>query len=88
MEEHHDTSLHVRISHAKGVVWEGEARSVSSENSDGPFDILPMHANFITLIRSKPISIVDAEGKEKRFTYDNAVIHVQDNKVNIYTKIQ
>ena len=50
-----DKTLHVRITQATDVLWEGEALSVSSENVDGPFDVLPLHANFVTLLKDVPI---------------------------------
>ena len=32
-------------------LWEGQAHSITTENSKGPFDILPGHPNFITMIK-------------------------------------
>lgn len=68
-------------------VWEGRAYSVSSVNSAGPFDILPEHANFVTMIRNQPVIVRTIDHGEKTFTYKNAVITVNDNKVSIYTEI-
>ena len=42
-------TLQVRIVSPKGEVFKGEATAVSSRNSVGNFDILPQHANFVTL---------------------------------------
>ena len=78
--------LNVRISNPDKQIWEGQAKSVSSENLSGPFDILPLHANFITLIENKPIKIVTAEGK-KEFTFPNAIIYASKNYVLIYTEV-
>jgi F0F1-type ATP synthase epsilon subunit len=80
--------LHVRISAASSVLWEGEAYSVTSENSDGRFDILGLHSNFITLIRDVPIVITLADGTVKEFTFQQSVIHVTDNHVKIFADIQ
>jgi F0F1-type ATP synthase epsilon subunit len=68
-------------------IWEGKAESVSSENSAGTFDILPQHANFVTMIKGKPIIVRTQSDGEKTFTYKNAVITVKEDKVSIYTDI-
>lgn len=82
------TTLHVRISEATKIVWEGEAVSVSSENSDGKFDILGMHSNFITLIRGAPISVVDSNRNKKEYKFKQSVIFVSNNEVKVFADIR
>lgn len=81
-------TLEVRITTPKEVVYQGEAVSVSSTNVDGNFDVLPMHANFITFIQGKKIIVRPAEGEPKEFTFDFAIVYNKDSKLNIYTEIQ
>ncbi len=78
--------LHVKVETPEGVVWEGAAQSVSSSNSVGPFDILPDHANMVTLIENQPIVIVSSAG-EKRLNFMKAVISFRDNAVSVYADI-
>jgi F-type H+-transporting ATPase subunit epsilon len=78
--------LQVRINSPEKVIWEGQADSVSSVNRDGPFDILPFHANFLTIIEKKPIKI-QSEGKTEEYTFENSVIYAHKNSVYIYAKI-
>ena len=73
----------VKISTPTDVLWEGEAVSVSSINSQGPFDILAQHANFVTLVQGEPIS-VKTDLREKQYSFKNAVIHTSRNSVRIY----
>jgi F0F1-type ATP synthase epsilon subunit len=68
-------------------LWEGSAESVSSENSSGTFDILPQHANFVTIVRNKPITIRTLDGEEKKVTYKNAVLVIKEDALMIYTDI-
>ena len=75
--------LKVKISTPTDVLWEGEASSVSSINSQGPFDILPQHANFATLVQGEPIS-VRADQRERQYSFKNAVIHTSSSSVRIY----
>jgi F0F1-type ATP synthase epsilon subunit len=79
--------LHVRISKATELIWEGDAFSVSTKNLKGPLDILPMHANFITLLKDVAISIIDINKEEKGFHFNLAVLSVKDDTVHIYTEI-
>ena len=80
--------LSVKIMNPNKILWEGEANSVSSKNASGPFDILPRHANFITLIKKKvPIIVRSVSEGEKEFSFDNAVMQVHGNNILIFTQI-
>jgi hypothetical protein len=48
-------TLTVKIISPTQTIFDGEAYSISSVNSLGKFDILPFHANFITLVQKTPI---------------------------------
>ena len=82
-----DLVLHVRVSAASKMVWEGDAYSVTSENSDGRFDILGLHSNFLTLIREKPIKIEHTDGTTSEYTFKESVILVTENQVKIFADI-
>ncbi len=79
--------LRVRIVTPKQVIFQDEAYSVSSINSDGKFDILPQHANFITIIENNDIKILDSNKKQFNFRFPLAIIYTTNNSVNIYTDI-
>ena len=79
--------LEVTVSDPDRVLWKGKANSVSSENLQGPFDILPQHANFITIVQKQPIRIQTANEK-KEFNFNNAIIYNWNNKVNILTSTE
>ena len=60
-------ALNVKIISPTQTIFEGEAYSVSSSNSTGKFDILPFHANFITMVQKKPILLrVKKKGSEQK----------------------
>ena len=79
--------LNVRIVTPKAIVYEGTALSVSSKNSKGKFDILPQHANFITIVEKSPIIIRTDLKKRLIFNFEVAIISTIKNLVNIYTDI-
>lgn len=76
--------LKVKIFSPEKLVFEGSAKSVSSQNSSGVFDILPKHANFITIIENKPIQ-VRTEGKNTEFTFSKSILYVHQDAVSIYS---
>jgi len=66
--------------------FQGQAHSVTSINTTGVFDILPMHANFVTLV--KDYLIVDRGlATEKRIEFKTAVMSAIGNKIDVYVGI-
>lgn len=80
--------LQVKIISPKQVIFTGQALSVSSINSAGKFDILPEHANFLTMIEKMPIIIRQQDNKQVTYNFPLAIIFASSNRVNIYTDIQ
>lgn len=78
--------LSVKVTTSEEILWQGDADSVSSVNSQGPFDILPMHANFISTIEQKPI-VVRIGREKKEFNFSYSVIYAHSNHVQIYTNL-
>jgi F0F1-type ATP synthase epsilon subunit len=79
-------NLKVKINSPENIIWQGEAKWVSSINTNGPFDILPFHANFITVVENKTIKINTGE-KIEEYKYPRAVIYTHKNQVWIYVNI-
>lgn len=77
--------LNLKIQGPEAVIWEGQARSVSSENSQGNFDILPGHANMITLVEKCPLRVINAEGNPIKLALERMVIYVRNNFVSVYS---
>lgn len=80
--------LDVKIISPKIQYFDGPAVSVSSINSAGPFDILPEHGNFITLVKNQPIIIRQPNKQNTTFTFPLAVFYTRKNSVTIFTDIQ
>lgn len=89
--------LNVKILSPTQTIFEGEVLSVSSVNSTGKFDILPYHANFITLISKNPVILrirkKGMEGKilavktlEEFFEHDVVEVKYDFDLAIIYTK--
>lgn len=79
--------LQVKIISPKQDLFQGQASSVSSVNSQGKFDILPEHANFITIIEKSPIVVRTADNRTLTFNFPLAIIHTEKDQVSIYTQL-
>lgn len=86
MAKENAAELIVSIRSTDELIWEGSAQSVSSKNSSGKFDVLPGHANFITIVEGDPI-VVDDGQKKKEYKYSKAVLYVKRDTVKIYADI-
>ena len=83
-----EPTLHVRIISPQQLILDTEAFSISSKNLYGPFDVLALHANFITVIENSPIVVRVPNQKPITYKFPLAIILVTENKVNIYTYVQ
>ena len=63
--------------------FKGYARSISSANSEGPFDILPKHENFVTMIGQK-VTIYDTSGRRHEITLEKGLIEASNNLVKVF----
>ncbi|KKS70686.1 hypothetical protein A3E45_04110 [Candidatus Daviesbacteria bacterium RIFCSPHIGHO2_12_FULL_43_11] len=89
MDPQTDTQfLQVKILSPKEVIFEGPVFAVSSKNTSGDFDILPQHANFITLLQGVPITVKKPKNETATFNFPLAIIYASNNKVTIFTEIQ
>lgn len=79
--------LNIRIRDTENVLFEGQADRVNSYNEMGPFDIYPMHANFISIIKKK-VSIYLKKEKLKELTFEQAILKVKKDVVHIYLGIE
>lgn len=70
----------------EGVVFSGQARSITTMNEKGAFDILPLHENFVSPIKES-LEIVSHDGKSLKVAIIRGIIHVKKNQVEIYLGI-
>lgn len=79
--------LHVIIRTPKQILYEGDALAVSSTNTVGKFDILPQHANFITMTVHVPVIILTPKKETLTFHLPLSIIYNSENTVKVYTDI-
>ena len=81
------TSIKVVVRDTDNIIFDGEVERISSFNEVGPFDVYPMHANFISIIRQQ-LSLYHEHKKVKDLKIEQAVMKVKKDIVNIFLGIE
>lgn len=80
-------AIAVKVYSPYQVYFDGAAQSISAENDTGPFDILPRHHNFMTLVNPGEVVIrIDGE-EDKKIRITRGVMHVRSNKVTLFLDV-
>jgi F0F1-type ATP synthase epsilon subunit len=79
--------LNVRVRDTENILFEGQADRINSYNEMGPFDVYPMHANFISIIKNK-LTIYLKKEKLKELSFELAIMKVKKDVVHIYLGIE
>lgn len=75
-------SLFVIIRSREKTFFNDKVQAISSFNEKGPFDVLPEHAHFISLVKDK-IILHKQDGIEE-IKIDGGVMRVYDDNVNVF----
>jgi hypothetical protein len=67
--------------------YDGLAFSLSAESATGPFDILPRHHNFISLLLPCEIVIRTVSEGERKIRISGGIIHVKANQVIVFLDV-
>lgn len=79
--------LHVIARAPFELYYDGPASALSATNRIGPFDILPGHADFFSMLRAGQIIIEQAQGDPIQIDAHNGIITVRDNEVLLFVNI-
>lgn len=82
----HGDTVYVKIYAPYKVYFEGEANSISAASHTGPFDILPRHHNFITLLVACDV-IVRTPTHEEKIRIQGGIMHVKADKVIVFLDV-
>jgi len=80
------THMHVKVYAPFKVYFDGDALSISAVNDTGPFDILPQHHNFMTLINTCDIVVRTDKGEEK-IPVQRGIMHVKADEVIVFLDV-
>lgn len=80
------TTLHVRVRDRVRVIFEKDARAITTYSDTGLFDILPQHTNFISLIK-QAIIVHTIDGQKATIPINNGLMKVKANTVHCYVNL-
>ena len=78
--------LHVKVYSPFKTYFEDNVYSVTAVNGTGPFDILPKHHNFITLLNPCEIVLATDRG-EGRIRIARGIMHVKADRVVVFLDV-
>jgi len=85
-KESGDDTLVAKIWSPFRVYFNGRAKSISAVNGTGPFDVLPHHHNFISLLN--PCNLVLQTGSgETSIKISGGIMHVHKNAVTVFLEV-
>lgn len=78
--------MHVKVYSPFKTYFNGEALSISAINETGPFDILPHHHNFMTLLNSGEITVRSTRGEEN-IRISRGIMHVKADQIIVFLDV-
>lgn len=80
-------TMNVKVYAPFKTYFEGSAFSISAESATGPFDILPHHHNFITLLIPCDITVRPTNDNEQRIRISGGIMHVKRDRVIVFLDV-
>lgn len=79
-------TMRVKVYSPFKVYFDQDADSISAVNNTGPFDILPKHHNFMTLLNACDI-VIRAGDNTQKIRISRGVMHVKADKVIVFLDV-
>ena len=80
-------SMHIKVYSPFKTYFDEDGYSISAINATGPFDILPHHHNFLTLLDAGEMSIDPVRGGEQKIRISGGLMHVKADKVTVFLDV-
>jgi len=81
------SEISVTIYDLESIVYQGKIKALTSVNEKGKFDILPLHSNFISIVKDYLI-LHERQGTEKQFKLRRGVLKAVKNEVSIFLGLE
>ena len=80
-------TMHVKVYAPFKVYFDGIATSISAVNYTGPFDSLPKHHNFMTLLSAGDITVRSEGDNEEKVKITRGIMHVKADDVVVFLDV-
>ena len=78
--------MRVKVYSPYQVYFDDQASSISAVNDTGPFDILPQHHKFLTLLIPCELVIATEKGEEK-IKISRGIMYVKEDRVTVFLDV-
>jgi len=78
--------LHIKVYSPFKTYFNDDAYSITAVNGTGPFDVLPKHHNFMTLLSACEL-VIDRQGGVVRIRIARGIMHVKADQVIVFLDI-
>jgi F0F1-type ATP synthase epsilon subunit len=79
--------IKVIVQDTENILFDGEVDRLTSFNEVGRFDVYPMHANFISIIRQE-LALYLKHEKIKEVQLEQAIMKVKQDVINVFLGIE
>jgi len=79
-------TMRIKVYSPFKVYFDENALSISAVNDTGPFDILPRHHNFMTLLSPCELTI-RATNRRQRIRISRGIMHVKADRVIVFLDV-
>jgi F0F1-type ATP synthase epsilon subunit len=81
--------MHIKVYSPFKTYFNEDGYSLTGENATGPFDVLPHHHNFMTLLGACELIIkpVNTPPEEQRIRISGGLMHVKADQVTVFLDI-
>jgi F0F1-type ATP synthase epsilon subunit len=80
-------TMHVKVYSPFKTYIDDTSASLSAVNKTGPFDILPKHKNFMTLLIPCTLTVRAPNKPDFTLAITRAVMHVKANEVTVFLDV-
>ena len=80
------TSMHVKVYAPFKTYYDGDATSISAANDTGPFDVLPGHADFFSMLVPCTVTI-ETEKQEISFEIYSGMLTVKSDEIMLFVNM-
>jgi len=83
-----EPTMHIKVYSPFKTYFDEDGYSISGSNRTGPFDILPHHHNFLTLLGACELTIRPVRGQtEQKIRISGGLMHVKADRVTVFLDI-
>lgn len=87
VEVNGQSSMRVKVRSPFRDYYDDQAFSVTAVNATGPFDILPKHHNFISLLSPCELMIRSVDQGDQKIRISGGVMHVKADQVIVFLDV-